>query len=475
MDYLLVVEPRQQGKTSLIHRLMRHDALRDVRFAYIDVTNLDRSSEAAWYDAAYDRICGQLPRPLVALTSPGPPNSSHRWRKFLSEIARAASGSKLRVVIALDEIGAAEFPGSTEFFSVLRDIYNSRQGESEFRSLTFVLAGAFHPRDLIKDARISPFNVAYRIRIPDLSIQQIQQLVGRGPWPEPTAVKLAERIHYWTSGQVYLTQYLCSRLHSNAAPADVDAAVQYLRAHDENHLPPMMDRLRSQPKLSAYVEQILQGRRVLFYPSEDRRHSHLELLGVLGFDEQGYCTIRNRIYEAVLTRVAARLPGNEKHASPVPARDMIFISYSHRDKKWVDELVTMLRPMKQNLAMEVWSDKRIKPGRLWSEEIEEAIRRSKIAVLLVSRHFLDSDFVSTHELPALTHAADSGHLQVFWIACSHCLYEHTDIARFQAANNPARPLDSFRRRADRDRELRRICVLLREAAQANGAEPVEAD
>jgi hypothetical protein len=37
-------------------------------------------------------------------------------------VAAFATDAHLRVVIALDEIGAVTFPGATEFFSVLRDV-----------------------------------------------------------------------------------------------------------------------------------------------------------------------------------------------------------------------------------------------------------------------------------------------------------------------------------------------------------------
>ena len=60
MDYLLLIEPRQQGKTSLINHLMRHPALGDVSFAYADVTTPNRSTEAAWYQTLCPRILRQL-------------------------------------------------------------------------------------------------------------------------------------------------------------------------------------------------------------------------------------------------------------------------------------------------------------------------------------------------------------------------------------------------------------------------------
>jgi len=60
MAYLLVIEPRQQGKTSLINHLMCHPALSDVAFAYVDVATPDRSTEATWYQTLCQRIFSRI-------------------------------------------------------------------------------------------------------------------------------------------------------------------------------------------------------------------------------------------------------------------------------------------------------------------------------------------------------------------------------------------------------------------------------
>ena len=300
MDYLLVIEPRQQGKTSLINHLMCHPALNDVAFAYADVATPDRSTEATWYQTLCPRILRQLRGFIPREQWPVIPQNSAGWREFLCDVAMFAANAHRRVVIALDEIGAVTFPGATEFFSVLRDVYNSRQAEAEFRQLTFLLSGAFHPRDLIKDDKISPFNIAQRVRLDDFTLTQVQELVGKGGWSPGQVSTLAERIHYWTDGQPYLTQLLCSYLGPDATPADVEAGVERLRREDENHLPPILKRLNSDEKQHKYLGRILAGERIKFYPRENRRQAGLELLGVIKADAQGCCIIRNRLYLQVL-------------------------------------------------------------------------------------------------------------------------------------------------------------------------------
>jgi internalin A len=80
---------------------------------------------------------------------------------------------------------------------------------------------------------------------------------------------------------------------------------------------------------------------------------------------------------------------------PRPAteqRDLVFISYSHRDRDWLEHLRIFLKPyIRQNLN--IWADPYIEVGGEWRRDISAALSRSCVAVLLLSPDFLASDFI----------------------------------------------------------------------------------
>jgi molecular chaperone DnaK len=158
---------------------------------------------------------------------------------------------------------------------------------------------------------------------------------------------------------------------------------------------------------------------------------------------------------------------NGKDADDLPSpslqvRNKVFISYSHRDRRWLDKLQIMLTPYIRGNTIEVWADTNILPGAKWMDDIEDALASAKVAVLLVTPDFLASEFVARNELPRILKAVEEEGLTILWVAVSASAYKETGISQFQAANNPAAPMDLMKP-ARRNQEWVRICERIKEA------------
>lgn len=142
----------------------------------------------------------------------------------------------------------------------------------------------------------------------------------------------------------------------------------------------------------------------------------------------------------------------------------IFISYSHKDKDWLERLKTTLKPLARRGEISIFSDQDIQTGAQWREVIQQALDSAEVAILLVSQDFLASDFIAQHELTPLLKAAEEKRAKIFWIAVRYSTYADTDIERFQAANDPSQPLASLSA-PEQDRELVRIYQKVKAAIQ----------
>ena len=85
--------------------------------------------------------------------------------------------------------------------------------------------------------------------------------------------------------------------------------------------------------------------------------------------------------------------------------DALFISYSHKDERWKDALVSQLGVLSQENGLDAWNDERIGVGTDWRGALQAAMDRARVAVLLVSADFLKSEFIQDQEAwaPVLLH------------------------------------------------------------------------
>lgn len=128
-------------------------------------------------------------------------------------------------------------------------------------------------------------------------------------------------------------------------------------------------------------------------------------------------------------------------ATPALVHRRVFISYSHSDREYLDRLLVHLKPLEREGFIDVWVDARLRPGDRWKVEIEAALERAIVAVLLISADFLASEFIAANELPPLLRAAEERGTRIIPLVLKPSRFARDpNLRHFQAVNDPREPL-----------------------------------
>src|SRR5262249_50058445 len=141
-----------------------------------------------------------------------------KWLAAIQEVVLTRCAGQ--VVVFIDEIDTVRSLAfsTDEFFAGVRECYNRRSDERAFRRLTFCLLGVGTPSDLIRDTKMTPFNIGHRIELSDFTRQEAARLTAGLAIPPRRASHILARILYWTGGHPYLTQRLCQAVAEEGAP-----------------------------------------------------------------------------------------------------------------------------------------------------------------------------------------------------------------------------------------------------------------
>jgi hypothetical protein len=113
----------------------------------------------------------------------------------------------------------------------------------------------------------------------------------------------------------------------------------------------------------------------------------------------------------------------QKQGVDVTSALKVFISYSHKDEEFKDELVTMLAGLQRQGLIDAWQDRRIEEGDEWYEAIQDAMNTCDLAILLVSQYFIASRFIQDDELPRLLQRRKDAGLRVVPIIVRPCKWQ----------------------------------------------------
>jgi hypothetical protein len=225
-EFCYVLTSRQMGKSSLMVRTVKRLREEGAAVAVLDLTAIGQNlSLEQWYDGLISRLGQQLDLEdelqdfCQAHPEWGP---LQRWVTAIEQVVLTKLSGK--VIIFVDEIDivrSLQF-STDEFFAAIREFYNRRSREAAFGRLAFGLLGVATPTDLIRDTRMTPFNIGRRIELNDFSALEATPLARGLCTDEVLAQDLLSRVLFWTGGHPYLTQRLCRALAEALCPPRIE-------------------------------------------------------------------------------------------------------------------------------------------------------------------------------------------------------------------------------------------------------------
>lgn len=128
---------------------------------------------------------------------------------------------------------------------------------------------------------------------------------------------------------------------------------------------------------------------------------------------------------------------------PSTMRDRVLIVYNRRSREWLERVRIHLRPLEQDLLLEIWEAKDIKTGFKWWQELENTLAATKVIVILVDSDFLASKPVVQNDLTLLLAAAEKDGAKVLPLVTSPSLFDFSTLNQFRAVNDPLKPLSDL--------------------------------
>jgi hypothetical protein len=141
----------------------------------------------------------------------------------------------------------------------------------------------------------------------------------------------------------------------------------------------------------------------------------------------------------------------------------LFFSYSHKDEELRNELETHLALLKRQGVISSWYDRRITAGSDFGQIISTELESARIILLLVSAHFLDSDYCYEKEMRRAIEKNKDGSAIVIPVILHPCDWQSAPFGQLRATPTDGKPVSMF---ANQQEAFTIIAKDVREAAKS---------
>lgn len=135
-------------------------------------------------------------------------------------------------------------------------------------------------------------------------------------------------------------------------------------------------------------------------------------------------------------------PVMQQTTSKTSNQKKIFISYSHKDKRWKEKLQSNLSSLRNQGFLVDWDDRQIEAG-MWDSQIETAMENTDIFLLLVTHNFLSSSYITSKEITKAYSQFKAGKAKIFPIICDACAWQLQPITKTEKEWHPTQNKEMY--------------------------------
>ncbi len=125
----------------------------------------------------------------------------------------------------------------------------------------------------------------------------------------------------------------------------------------------------------------------------------------------------------------------------------VFVSYSHEDESYRNELIKSFSNMVRNKEISTWTDRDISASQLWRDEIDENLNGTQVIIFLISSDFINSDYCVDVEMQRALEMHRDGRALIVPIYIRATDVKHSPLAEIHSLPTNKKPIKSWQ---DRD-------------------------
>ena len=316
--YIVLFAPRQTGKTTFFRWAL--EALTAEKPTYfpiqLDFQLVRNTTPATFYERLYKMIHaeidnvfqnqGNIPSETsTQFLADTPLTDSFSMVEFFKQFASFLGHHThwQKVVLLIDEFDGIPQAVVSDFLYALRHIYLSRKP----RCLHSVgIVGVKSIMQLDYDRSVSPFNIQDEFRLPNFTLEQVQELLGQytDEVGQAFAPEVIESIHKQTAGQPVLVNRLAQILTEEMGIPETQTIVMthFLQAHTQllrgrnTNIEHLTTNIRKDIRFEKVLMRIMAHEDGVDFNLRDEIIDELATYGVISEGADGLCEIANPIY-----------------------------------------------------------------------------------------------------------------------------------------------------------------------------------